>query len=964
MQTSHRAWNVQTWVRAVLAALILIAGVARVGSAQQTASIVGTVADESGAAMPGVTVTATSPALQVASMTAVTDERGEYRLTTLPIGTYTVEYALSGFSTVRREDLRLTVGFTATVNIALKIGSLEESITVSGAAPVVDVTSGTTATTFTRETLEVTPTSRNGLVGLMAQAPGVRTNVDVGGSSITEVPASRLFGQSGEPWATLEGVPTTAIVDGGGNGNYWDYVTVEEAAVKTIGNDAEHPNRGVSITAVVRSGGNQFKGGGFYGRMFPTLQSNNITPELSAQGVREPPKLIRRYDGNGELGGRFIPNKLWFYTAARRRIDVSQGTNSFKEDGTPATNDELSWFSTQKVNYQLNASNRFVGFYQYNHKETQPAGNQFLSYRSATAYNTMSRTGKVEWQAIKGSSIVVNAQVGTWGYNSVYLNNAGDDVSRLDLATTVQTGPSTSAGQRPNVYRRDMRASLGWYKPDLFLGSHQFKFGGSYDLNSFGRAYPGNEDTPKYNFQLVTRNGVAQELRTWNQPTIPEARTNYFEAYVKDEWRISPRVTFNVGARFAYDNGYVPASSRVTATPPAHLAYPAQNFERRQFNIWKSVAPRVNMAVDLFGNGRTVLKGGWGRFAKMRMLNPEVAAVDPNVYGFASYRWTDPNRNGFYDEGEINLDPNGPDFLTQATNNFIVNPNEKMPWSEELSLSLERELMPSVAVRATGVYSRNWNVYRNENIFRPPSAYSIPISSADPGRDGVVGTSDDPGTTLTYYEYPTSLQGQRFDKNWLTNDSSVSQNFRSMEFGMFKRMSRGWQLMASFSATKKNIPLTVGLTQSQVNSNIYAGDLNPNSSINTRDMNWERTAKVSGAYTRLPFGVTVAANYEYRNGTPLARTVALRGGRTIPNLVVNAEPIGSLWTPNYHLTDIRVEKGVQLGRGHRVIIRANIFNAMNNSTVLALQTRSGPTFGNATSIIQPRIMELNVAYSF
>ncbi len=116
---------------------------------------------------------------------------------------------------VRREDLRLTVGFTATVNIALKIGSLEESITVSGAAPVVDVTSGTTATTFTRETLEVTPTSRNGLVGLMAQAPGVRSNVDVGGSSITEVPASRLFGQSGEPWATLEGVPTTAIVDGG-----------------------------------------------------------------------------------------------------------------------------------------------------------------------------------------------------------------------------------------------------------------------------------------------------------------------------------------------------------------------------------------------------------------------------------------------------------------------------------------------------------------------------------------------------------------------------------------------------------------------------------------------------------------------------------------------------------------------------------------------------------------------------
>jgi hypothetical protein len=963
MSTLHNERRLTCGFIVVLTLIGLHVG-APLARAQQDATILGQVTDETGAALPGVAVTATSPALQVGTVTTVTDTRGEYRLAPLPIGIYVVDYALSGFSSVRREGLRLTVGFTATVDVALKVGALAESITVSAASPVVDITSGTTATTFTRETLEVAPTSRNGLVGLMAQAPGVRTNPDVGGSTITEVPASRLFGQSGEPWATLEGVPTTAIVDGGGNGNYWDYVTVEEAAVKTIGNDAEHPNRGVSITAVVRSGGNQFHGGGYYGRMFPKLQSNNITPELAAQGITEPPSLVRRYDTNADLGGRIVPNKLWFYVATRRRIDISQGTNSFKEDGTPATNDELSWFATQKVNWQMSANHRLVGFYQYNHKDTQPSGNQFVSYRSTTAYGTLSRTGKLEWQGIKGNSIVLDAQVGTWGYDSVYVNNAGDDVSRLDLGTTVQTGPSTSAGQRPKVYRHDMRASVGWYKPHLFYGDHQFKVGTAFDLNSFGRAYPGNEDTPKFNYQLVTRNGTPVELRTWNQPTIPEARTNYFEAYVKDEWRVSSRLTFNVGVRFAHDNGYVPASSRVTATPPADLAYPAQEFPRVQFNVWKTLAPRAHVTYDLTGNGKTVLKGGWGRFAKMRMLNPEVAAVDPNVYGYASYRWTDPNGNGLYDAGEINLDPNGPAFLTQQTNNFIVNPNEKMPWSEEWSLSLEREIRPSLALRATGVYSSNSNVYRNENIFRPYSAYSIAVPNVDPGPDGVAGNGDDPGRTLTYYEYPTALQGQRFDKNWLTNDDDVDQSFRSMEFGLFKRMSQGWQLMASFSATKKNIPLTVGLTQSQVNSNIYAGDLNPNSEINTRDTNWERTGKVSAAYSRIPFGITAAVNYEFRNGTPLARTVVLRGGTTIPNLVVNADPIGSLWTPNYHLTDIRVEKSVSLGSGRRVSIRANIFNALNNSTVLALQTRAGATFGNATSIIQPRIMELNVAYAF
>ncbi len=962
MQTSHLSRTLSRLVPIVAATLLLVPG-ARTAYAQD-AGILGAVTDESGAALPGVIVTATSPSLQVPSVSAVTDTRGEYRLSSLPIGTYAVEYALAGFTTMKREELRLTVGFTATVNVALKIGSLEESITVSGAAPVVDVTSGTTATTFTRETLEVTPTSRNGLVGLMTQAPGVRTNPDVGGSSITEVPGSRLFGQAGEPWAVLEGVPTTALVGSGGNANYWDYVTVEEAAVKTIGNDAEMPNRGVSITAVVRSGGNQLKGSAYYGRMFPELQGNNIDDELASQGIRTPPEIEERYDTNGDLGGKIVENKLWFYVSARRRVDVSQGTGSYKPDGTPATNDELSWFHTEKMSYQASQGHRFIGFWQYNHKETQPAGNQFLSYESATGYTTLSHTGKVEWQGIKGNSIVMSAQYGHWGYNGLYRNNAGDSVSKLDLGTTRQTGPSTSAGQRPLVYRHDMRATLGWYKPDLFMGSHQFKFGGSFDMNQFGRAYPINEDTPKYNWQQVYRNSVPVELRTWNQPTFPESRTNYFEAYAKDEWRVTSRVTLNVGVRYAYDNGFVPAASRQAATPPGNVAYPAQDFPKAQFNIWKTFAPRVHAAIDLFGNGKTVLKGGWGRFAHQRMLDPEVINVDPNVYGYASYRWSDPNGNDFYDDGEINLDPNGTDYLTQQTANFTTNPNERMPWSEELSLSLEREVMPSVAVRVTGLYSRNWDVYRNENIYRPYGAYTVPITNTDPGVDGVVGNADDPGTTLTYYEYPTSLQGQRFEKNWLTNDPGVGQNFSSMEFGMFKRMSNGWQFMASFSATKKNIPLTVGLTQSQFNSNIYAGDRTPNAELNTRDTTWERTGKVSGAYSKLPFAITVAVNYEYRNGTPQARTVVLRGGRTIPNLVVNAEQIGSLWTPSYNLMDMRLEKSFAVHGTHRATIRANIFNFLNNANVLTMQTRAGSTFGYATAINQPRIMELNLAYSF
>jgi len=191
----------QRWSIRGIGAMVLVL-LAAVFAAAQDAEINGRVTDESGAIMPGVTVTATSPSLQVPSMVAVSDERGDYRITPLPIGTYTVEYTLAGFQTVRREGIRLTVGFSARIDIQLAVGSLQETITVSGAAPVVDTKSTAATTQFTRETIELLPTSRNGIVSLLAQAPGVRTLRDVGGSSLNQVPTYRAFGQAGEAYAT------------------------------------------------------------------------------------------------------------------------------------------------------------------------------------------------------------------------------------------------------------------------------------------------------------------------------------------------------------------------------------------------------------------------------------------------------------------------------------------------------------------------------------------------------------------------------------------------------------------------------------------------------------------------------------------------------------------------------------------------------------------------------------------
>ena len=232
-------FRISRWLVCFLALAIFAVTSARPAFAgQNEAGIIGQVTDESGAVLPGVTVTATSPALQLPQVTGITNERGEYRLSPLPVGSYSVEYALSGFQSLRRDGLRLTVGFTAKLDIVLKVGTLAETVTVSGAAPVVDTASTSSATQLVKEALELIPTSRNGYSGLLNQAPGTRGVIDVGGENFNSNPTFHAFGMDGESWQSLEGVVTTSA-KASQTGNYSDYSSYEEAKIQTFGNDAE-----------------------------------------------------------------------------------------------------------------------------------------------------------------------------------------------------------------------------------------------------------------------------------------------------------------------------------------------------------------------------------------------------------------------------------------------------------------------------------------------------------------------------------------------------------------------------------------------------------------------------------------------------------------------------------------------------------------------------------------------------
>ncbi len=319
--------------------------------AQQEAAILGQVTDDTGGVLPGVTVMATSPALQVPQVVAVTNERGEYRLSPLPIGTYVVEYTLEGFQPVRQEQLRLTIGFQARLDVSLKVATLAESVTVSGVAPVVDVTSTTARTQLTRETLELIPTGRNSIVAVMVQAPGARPQLDW--SFVTGNPQFKVFGQLGEQWVALEGVVTSGPKTGTQGGNHYDYAAMEESTVTTVGNTAESPTKGLQINVLLKSGGNDFHGSGFFAKTGHRFESDNLTPALRQRGITRGNPVNNRTDASGELGGRMIPDKLWFYYSTRRREEQVGILNVFKPDGTPGENDQFQYFHTGKVSYQM-----------------------------------------------------------------------------------------------------------------------------------------------------------------------------------------------------------------------------------------------------------------------------------------------------------------------------------------------------------------------------------------------------------------------------------------------------------------------------------------------------------------------------------------------------------------------------------------------------------------------------------
>jgi hypothetical protein len=264
-------WRV---VSGALSALLLMGAVRAHAQAVGSAAIRGRVTDESGASVPGAAVTVSSPSLQLRERTVVTEADGQFQLRSLPIGTYAVKFELPGFQRIVREGIVLGAGFEARVDAVLKLSAVQETITVSGQSPVIDVTTTTVSSNLTHELLDTIPTSRS-IGEAIAMAPGVRYSgaIDVGGNRTGQFATGGSNFGSNQQSPFLEGI-NTRLFDGGSMA-YLDQRALDEIQVTAVGSSAEFATPGVAWTGIVKSGGNDFHGLGSYDGQYPSLQSTN-----------------------------------------------------------------------------------------------------------------------------------------------------------------------------------------------------------------------------------------------------------------------------------------------------------------------------------------------------------------------------------------------------------------------------------------------------------------------------------------------------------------------------------------------------------------------------------------------------------------------------------------------------------------------------------------------------------------
>jgi outer membrane receptor protein involved in Fe transport len=931
-----------------------------------TGAINGKVSDATGGVLPGVTVTVTSPAMQ-GTRTAVTDDSGDFRFPAVPPGDYRITYELTGFGTVVREGVRVGLGFTATVNAEMKVASLQETVTVSGESPVVDVTATTTSTNFSQERLAALPNARD-FWTVLAAAPAIIVNrIDVAGSAAgTQTGYSAYDTKTDQHRPMVEGIVNTEGT--GAAGWYYDYGSIDEVAVETKGHTAEMPWPGVWSNFIAKSGGNEYHGKVYADYQNKNIQGKNIDDSATFLcpggrcGDLTPSDLNRLenyYDVNGDVGGYLMRDKLWWYGSLRdQNIKVLLPNFPVKAFETGLRNISV------KGTYAVTQNNKVTGYGGWGRK-SQPNRLDTFRIGATTARHTSEtstwqqlywgHTYKAGFESVLSDTTFYEIRGGQFKY--VWPNyRYSEEPAYQDIGNQIVSGGNRDGWFR-TPERNQVAGSLTYFK-DGWAGDHSFKIGGEWFHETFtDERGVGVDGVLPGDILHILNNGAPAEVYLFATPSKSENGLVTLGLYVQDSWRVNNRLTLNLGVRFDRYRAFLPEQEGppVGRFNSTQVSFP----EISNVKTFNEPVPRLGLVYDLTGGGRTVLKANYAQY----VWNPGASGLPFDVNNnsadwYRQYRWSDGNGNGRYDAGEEGV------IIAQrgGAASAVLDPNLKATQTDEISAWVEHELIPGLAVSSGYVYRSidNFRVLVNQN--RPVSAYNVPMTIRDPGPDGVLNNADDgpgiPGFNLSAAALALPVLN-------VTTNLPGSAEFHTFEFAANKRQSGRWSLQGSF-AIRWNEDQDTGYFGNNLRTVVTPSTAND--LINTDGGRYKFsvwTAKINGSYDA-GWGIRLTPALRIQQGQPYGRTflAGAAHGINYGSQRILAEPLDTQRQDDIVILDIRTEKFFNMAASRRVGVFFDVYNLTNSDAAQNINWGSGSTYQFQVSVIGPTIMRFGAKFDW
>jgi hypothetical protein len=951
------------------------------------ATVTGIVQDSSGGVLPGVTVEVSSPVLIEKVRSAVTDSTGRYRLINLPAGTYTLTAGLTGFNTMRREGIELSGSFTLTLNLSLQVGTLEETITVTGEGSVVDVSSAQRQQVINSEVMASIPASRS-YEGLAALVPGIQlatTNQNVGG---IQGPVPPYFtghgGNAFEGRLRIDGM-TTGGSTGGVSLMALDTSNAVEVTVSTTGGLADAENGGASINIVPRSGGNTLSGTLFAMSAGDGMQSNNFTQELKDAGLRSPSKLDKVWDVNFSMGGPLMRDKLWFFGTIRSMGSFLSISDTFynKNAGNPnpafwfydpdlsrpVLNDQKWLDESLRLTWQATPRNKFTVFWneQQQNRGQEGGGSPTTSPEASEGTKVPAvRVYQAVWTAPVSNRLLAEAAFS--GLGALYSREKPGNNKDVPLIME-QTGPITFGSHewRPTVsWTPRARAHLAYV-----TGSHSVKVGFDHYMNHAVRTW----ETNNLNLRYRVQNRIPNQITMFAGGHSEDATVRGGAFYGQDEWT-RDRFTFQGGLRFDYGSSSVPEQQEGPSRWfPNPIVFPAQKLVTgyRDFSL------RGGLAWDVFGTGRTSVKVSGGKYIETVQwdgiyidANPMRAQIGGGSPPTVTRSWTDRNGDYIPQCDFLNSQANG-ECGTMSNVNFgkVQTPSNTYdpdimggwgirPRHYQLNISAQQEVFPRVSVEVG--YSHRWfpNFTTTDNRAVMPADYDF-FSITAPSDPRLPGGGNYVISDLT------NISNAAFGKtdNYITlsrNFGDSTNYWHGVDVNVSARTAFGLVLQGGTSTGRRVLDSCDLIVDdpSQRNCAVkypFLTDL-----------------RGLASYTVPRIDVQVATTWQSRPGPELSANWAvpnsviqpslgrpLSGG--VANMNVNLLNPGQMYGDRINQLDVRFGKILRFGRT-RTIVGVDIYNITNSSVTLTSNNTYGSTWLRPTAFMPARWVKVTGQLNF